>query len=164
MYTEGFRIEAARKAMLRGDRPFIAVARELGVAAVTLRSWVNNAATGSSSMKKNHFGPKSKRRSAPEKFRILLETSNLAEAELGEYLRRHGLHSAEIEQWKQELTEQLTGPSRSERSEENKIKFANIRLEKEINRKDKALAEVSALLILQKKVSALLGTGEGEEE
>jgi hypothetical protein len=79
-------------------------------------------------------------------------------------LRRHGLHSAEIEQWKQELTEQLTGPSRSERSEENKIKFANIRLEKEINRKDKALAEVSALLILQKKVSALLGTGEGEEE
>jgi hypothetical protein len=74
------------------------------------------------------------------------------------------LFAAEIEQWKAELSEQLRGPSKTERSEENKLKFANIRLEKEIHRKDKALAEASALLILKKKASILWGTDLEDEE
>lgn len=157
-------MEGARKALLRGDRPFIAIARELGVATVTLRSWVAKSANGSGTMKKNHFGPKSKNRSLDEKFSLVLEAAALKESELGDFLRRHGLHNIELDQWKKELSERLQGPSRADRSEENKLKFANIRLEKEVRRKDKALAEVSALIILQKKVSALLGTGEEDEE
>ena len=164
MYSEKFRLEGARKALLRGDRPFLAIAREIGVAPVTLRSWVNKSANGGSDIKKNHFGPKSKSRSLDEKFSLIIEAAALKEVELGEFLRRHGLHSIELDHWKKELSERLKGPSRADRAEENKLKFANIRLEKEVHRKDKALAEVSALIILQKKVSALLGTGEEDEE
>lgn len=163
MYTQEFRSEAVKKIILRGDRSFASVAREMALPIGTLRSWLEKSAKGSGSMKRNHFGPKSKKFSSSDKFKIILEAAALKDEDLGAYLRRHGLFSADIEQWKAELSEQLTGPSRKDRSEENKLKFANTRLEKEIHRKDKALAEASALLILKKKASILWGT-EGEDE
>lgn len=165
MYTEEFRRDAARKAQLRGTRSFASVAEEVGVAKVTLRSWVDRSVNGFE-MKNRSRGTKttsSKKFGFAEKFKILLECTNLSEADFGEYLRRHGLHSAQIVEWKKELEEGFREPSRTERSEENKLKFTVIRLEKEVHRKDKALAEASALLILKKKASILWGT-DGEDE
>lgn len=164
MYTEEFRKEARKKVLLRGNRPIASIAEELGMPTPTLKSWLRASVKSDSNMKKNHFGPKSKKRSLEEKFKIVLEAAGLKEAELGEYLRRQGLHSVELEQWQKELSEQLRGPSKAERSEDNKLRFANIRLEKEVHRKDKALAEASALLILKKKASILWGTEPGDEE
>ena len=77
------------------------------------------------------------------------------EAEVGEYLRREGLYAAELEEWKGQMMASLEAkskaPSKDERDE--KIK----QLEREILRKDKALAEASALLILQKKAALIWG-------
>ncbi len=134
----------------------------------TLKAWVQRSASGEG-MKNKYRGPKgsassSKKIGLEEKLKILLESANLAEAELGEYLRRHGLHKAQIEEWKLELQEALRGPSRAERSNENKLRFEKVRLEKDLHRKDKALAEATALLILKKKASLLWGTDEGDEE
>lgn len=162
MYSQEFRNEATKKILLRGSRPFVSIAREMGIPVPTLRSWLSKSASNGS-MKKNHFGPKTKKRNAAEKFKILLEAAALQEGALGEYLRKQGLFAADLEQWKAELSEQLQGPSRAERSEDNKLRMANSRLEKEVHRKDKALAEASALLILKKKASLLWGT-EGEDE
>lgn len=164
MYTEQFRSEARKKVLLRGSRTIDSIANELGMPPPTLKSWLRASVTMGSNMKKNHFGPKSKKRSLEEKFKIVLEAAALKESDLGEYLRRHGLHSQELEQWQKELSEQLRGPSKAERKEDNKLRFANVRLEKEVHRKDKALAEASALLILKKKASILWGTDEGDEE
>lgn len=84
---------------------------------------------------------------------------------MGEYLRREGLHAVELERWKVEISEHMRGPSRAERSDENKLRFEVARLGKQLHRKDRALAETAALLVLQKKVGLLLGrTDEGDEE
>ena len=81
----------------------------------------------------------------------VLEASGLKDEELGTFLRRKGLHEAILAEWKAAALEALapqkkTGDSRRVRE-----------LEKQLRRKDKALAEAAALLVLQKKVRALLG-------
>ena len=94
-------------------------------------------------------------RSAEDKLRLVLEASRLSDAEMGEFLRREGLHEAEVHEWRDAMIAGLkpastkTGNSREERRVRE--------LEKELRRKDKALAEAAALLILQKKVRALWG-------
>jgi hypothetical protein len=87
--------------------------------------------------------------------RLVLEASRLSEAELGAFLRREGLHEAELDEWRDAMMSGLKpAASKRARSEEGR----RVReLEKELRRKDKALAEAAALLVLQKKVRALWG-------
>jgi hypothetical protein len=98
-------------------------------------------------------------RSAEEKVRIVVAASALAPAELGAFLRREGVHEAEVEQWRAAILEALeSGVAKgSGRSADGKrIK----ELERELRRKDKALAETAALLVLQKKVREIWGDGD----
>jgi hypothetical protein len=101
--------------------------------------------------------PKStKQWTAEEKHRVVVEASSLAEEELGEFLRREGLHSAQIEEWTALAVAALgtSKPARRKASPEAKrIK----ELERELRRKEKALAEAAALLILKKKAQAIWG-------
>ena len=88
----------------------------------------------------------------------MLETALLSEHELSEYCRKNGLYPEHIAEWKQNcLTanqprhRQLVDEQRATRTEKSRIRA----LEKELRRKDKALAEMAALLVLQEKLSAL---------
>jgi len=97
---------------------------------------------------------------AAEKLRLVKEAAELSQKELGGFLRRHGLHEAQLDEWRQKVEEAAVGALetpkkvRPRRSPEAK----RIReLERELDRKDKALAEVTALLALKKKLDALLG-------
>jgi len=81
--------------------------------------------------------------------RVVIEAEGLGPAELGEFLRREGLHEATLAQWKQAATEALSPSNRDPKAQ----RIAE--LEKQLARKDKALAETAALLLLQKKVQAL---------
>ncbi len=94
-----------------------------------------------------------------EKVRAVMETGGLSEAELGVYLRRHGLHFDQLETWRAEARKAAVGAlggatTKAKRSaEKREIR----RLEREVQRKDKALAETTALLVLKKKFNALFG-------
>lgn len=107
--------------------------------------------------------PKAPRRpedwSAEERLRAVLESSRLTDDELGAFLRREGLHEATLRQWRTAALEGL-GPQRSTRAEQKRIQ----ELEKQLRRKDKALAEAAALLVLQKKVHAIWGDGDDDTE
>lgn len=96
--------------------------------------------------------------SSEEKLEALLESSKLSEEELGKYLRRRGLHAAQLEEWRSLAKEGLS-PVKGQ-SESRRIR----KLEKEICRKDKALAETAALLVLQKKVNAIWGEEDATTE
>jgi hypothetical protein len=96
--------------------------------------------------------------SASEKFKAVLEAESLSEAELGAFLRKRGLHEAHLQQWREMAQDALAEKSSSPSS---RLKKENQRLSRELRRKDKALAETAALLVLSKKVRALWG-GEGE--
>jgi transposase-like protein len=85
--------------------------------------------------------------SIDEKIRILAKASALSGAELPEFLQREGLRPAEYEQWRLALSEE----GRAAVATTKRIRT----LERELARKEKALAEAAALLVLKKKVQAL---------
>ena len=106
-------------------------------------------------------GAKSPRRWTPqEKLRVLNEASKLSGEELGAFLRREGLHGAQLEEWRRLAIEALgAAKKRSRKSPEvRRVK----ELEKELRRKEKALAEVTALLALKKKVQEIWGDGDDD--
>ena len=134
--------------------------RETGIPKDTLYSWRTNARNGKIPVESNIHGELS----SEEKFNIVLETAILNETELSEYCRRKGLFPQQITIW-QENCRQAHAPQTSKadkttiRAQKNSIK----RLEADLRRKEKALAEAAALLILQKKVHALWEAPGGEK-
>jgi hypothetical protein len=100
-----------------------------------------------------------KRWSAEDKFAVVLETAALSEAELSAYCRRKGLYAEQIEAWKQ-VCRRANGPQTISREEQTQRQAQVKRiqeLEAERRRKDQALAQTAALLVLTKKVQALWG-------
>ncbi len=137
------------------------LSKESGIPVGTLYTWrhkYQGDATTVAQSNKNQF-------SAAERLDIIIATAALNEVELGEYCRSKGLYPEQISAWKQALIkEDAVKPTREERArtraQENKIKS----LQRELHRKEKALAEAAALLVLQKKLQALLDNEEGEEK
>lgn len=119
----------------------------------TLHAWKNRHLKNKSSVtKKTH----SQAWSAEEKFSVVLETSTLSEVDLSAYCRGKGLFPDEIRQWKESFIKGNAGASQvsnatSSKEDKKKIK----QLERELHRKEKALAETAALLVLRKKYNAL---------
>lgn len=144
----------------------VALSRETGIPQPTLSRWLRSAATVKhvSSRDKKETETPTKRPedwTPEEKLRAVLETDGLGEAQLGVYLRRHGLHAEHLEQWRVQATDALgTKPKRRGRSAEQK----RIRkLERELARKEKALAEAAALLVLKKKLETFYGEDEDDD-
>jgi transposase-like protein len=103
--------------------------------------------------------------SAKEKYRAVVEATTVADADLGEFLRKRGLHAAQLEEWRRlaaEGAQAALTPGSQRHHEHPKSDHRRIReLERELNRKDKALAELAALVALKKKLDLLWGD-EGE--
>jgi transposase len=96
--------------------------------------------------------------SSEEKFAVVLESAALNEVELGEYCRRKGLYPQQIAAWRESCLQANRALSaRSERAEVRAYQQEIQTLERELRRKDKALAEAAALLLLEKKVQTLFG-------
>jgi transposase len=95
--------------------------------------------------------------SPEEKLQVVIEAATVSEEDLGAFLRRQGLHEAQLKQWRQLVLSGLKQqPMRS-----GKTTTADARrvreLERELTRKEKALAEAAALLILKKKAQMIWG-------
>lgn len=90
--------------------------------------------------------------SAMERAQAVLAASELADEELGEFLRRQGLHREQLDEWRSAFEEALAQPRRSHRPSNDAKRIKE--LEREIARKDKALAETAALLVLKKRGSS----------
>ncbi len=95
---------------------------------------------------------------AEQKLATIIETSTLSEQERHEYCRKNGLYSADIESWKAVIikgTEKNVAQVKTDKNELKKLRSENNSLKKELYRKEKALAETAALLVLRKKLDAL---------
>ena len=160
--SEQFKEAAVQKFHNRGSRQVGAVARDLGVSPWSLYQWSKRYAI-SPGMKKADRRPQDW--SAAEKWKAVIEFEGLSADKRGEYLRREGLHSEHIEAWKKSMQAGLEQPgkkSQSERAEMSELKTRNKELERDLRRKDRALAETTALLVLKKKADLIWGTGENE--
>jgi hypothetical protein len=101
--------------------------------------------------------------SSRDKFAAVLETAALNEADLAEYCRKRGLFPEQIKAWRV-ACEQANDWDRSstarisQATKEEKKRIKD--LERDLARKDKALAETAALLVLRKKAAAIWGGDE----
>lgn len=156
-YSAAFRASMIKKMTGRGAVTATALSSETGVSQATLSRWKREASSVLEVPKDKpteQAKPKRAQDWTPEeKFDALMETSGLDGTELGDYLRRHGLHSDQLSAWRAEAMGALGTPAKTgKRSpEQREIR----RLEREVRRKDKALAETTALLVLKKKFDAL---------
>ncbi|WP_419614852.1 hypothetical protein [Thiolapillus sp.] len=102
---------------------------------------------------------------AADKFAAVVETAAMNEAALSAYCRERGLYVEQINEWRQ-ACEQANDWDRSQNKQLKSIRKADEKhikeLERELKRKEKALAETAALLVLRKKAQAIWGDGEEE--
>ena len=152
-YSPAFRSKMLEKLLGPDARSACSVSREVGIPQSTLSRWVREAGTLESMGKKTR-----KNWSAEEKLRIVVQASELPEEELGAFLRREGVHSSQLEQWRETVRGALTGGQTPESRRQTQRDRKRIqKLERELRRKDKALAESAALLWLKKKVQDIWG-------
>ncbi len=96
-----------------------ALSREVDIPQPTLSRWLKNGSHGGMS---NARDPKRGVRPASEKLRIVVEAGSLKDEDLGELLRREGIHETELNEWRQAMMANLAPPKRksSKKSPEEK--------------------------------------------
>ena len=164
-YTTGFKGRMVQRMGGREGITATALAREVGVSQNTLSRWLREASkvvptVAAMSKKKSAKRSRSRRRTAKEKLQVVLEAAALSDDDLGAFLRSQGLHEAQLKEWRSKAMEAAEGALKDPhgKGSENTPERRKIReLEADLGRKDKALAEVSALLILKKKFQNLMG-------
>ncbi len=150
-YSPAFKSRMLRRLVGPSAMSATALAQEVGVNQTVLSRWLRDAGTvedmGASKKKPKWTGA--------EKLRVVIAARGLSETELGMLLRREGVHEAELTAWQAAAEAALNdAPGRAPRSAEaQRIQ----ELERELRRKDAALAETAALLVLKKKVQAIWG-------
>ncbi|MCZ2135404.1 MAG: transposase [Burkholderiales bacterium] len=156
-YSEAFKANIVKKLLVPGGPTASSVATQTGVAQSTLSRWLRDARERSMSDAKPpaRSGRRPSEWKPAEKLRILAETEGLEGEALGVILRRAGLHEPDLTEWRQAAFAALGGGAKGPAggSEARRVRD----LEKQLRRKDKALAEAAALLVLQKKVQAIWG-------
>lgn len=158
-YNQAFKQKMLQRMLGPGAKSALELSKEVDVHQVTLSRWKREAATLApmSAVKPPTSSPKTPR-SAQEKLRLVLAADKLSAEQLGEFLRREGLHEAELAQWRRAMTAALDDQVSAPKTERGGAKNKRIRqLERELHRKERALAEAAALLILQKKAHAIWG-------
>jgi transposase-like protein len=151
------------KMMPPHNRPIPELAKEYGISDVTLYNWRKEARKRGMAVPGDGNNPE---QWAPDdKLAVVIETAALNGAELSEYCRRKGLFAEQIAAWKQGFIQSSSGAGvevsavhEQMRRDKKRIKA----LEQELRRKEKALAETAALLVLRKKTDAIWGKGEEE--
>ena len=138
------------KLMAPHNRTVAELAQEEGISEATLYNWRKQARDQGRLLPNQASTPEGW--SSAEKFNAVLETAALSETELAEYCRRRGLYVEQIRRWRSSC-EQANDVTKAERK---RIK----ELERELRRKDAALAETAAILALRKKVQAIWGDEE----
>lgn len=152
-YSKGFQSRMVERMAGPGGISANALSREVDIPQPTLSRWLKNSSLGGMS---NDNAPRRGARPASEKLRIVVEAGSLSDEDLGEFLRREGIHERELNEWRESMMASLAPPKRksSKKSpEEKKIR----ELERDLDRKNRALAEVTALLALKKRVAEIWG-------
>lgn len=160
-YSDDFKQQALSKVYQRQGRTIESVAQELNLSQSTLKGWMVLA-------KNKQVSSPIERAKRPDDWSIeerlvaLQQSHALPEVELNAWCRQQGLFPHHLTQWRADFCAQpVSQSSKADAQVLRELKKTNQQLQRELTRKDKALAEAAALLILQKKFNAYL---EGADE
>jgi hypothetical protein len=132
-----------------------ALSREVGVSVQTLERWREAAQT---------MPARGRAWSAGARLEAVISTAAINEAAKSAWCREHGVYPTELNKWRVSCTTALADPQDAPATPQATRASAKLikELEREVLRKDRALAETAALLVLSKKVAAIFKTG-GDE-
>jgi len=144
------------------NQSLVALAMEEGISAATLYNWRKAARAEGRLLPDGDRTPP--RWASADKFAAVVESAAMNEAELAAYCRQVGLYPEQVTQWRQ-ACEQANDWDRSHNKRLQAARSADHKqikqLERDLTQKEKAFAEIAALLVLRKKVQAIWGEAEG---
>ena len=162
-YSQEFKNSIIKRLNQPSNETVVSISEETGIPKGTIYKWVQD---NNKKQQNNPVNLKPKTNwTSEDKFHIVLETATLSEIELAQYCRQKGIYLDEIKTWKKQCLNANTGYTEDPNKFKDSLKKEqkrNKELQKELRRKEKALAETAALLVLRKKAQAIWG--EDEEE
>jgi transposase-like protein len=165
-YSEAVKADVRRRMSPPHRQSVAQISAELGIHVITLYKWrkawrLQGEVVPASQKDPEGWG-------ASDKFTVVLETAGLNSTELAAYCRERGLFPEQVDRWRQAAQDANAQPlltmadqkdlQKRHQEDQREIK----RLQQELRRKDKALAEAAALLIASKKIQAYWGEDEGD--
>ena len=162
-YSEERKEAILRKLLPPENRTVREVAEEEGIHEVTLYNWRKQAREQGLPVPGNV--KQSDAWSGEAKFAVVVETAGLNESQLSEYCRSKGLYSEQVKAWREACIVGVSSDAGRKQAEKEQTRQDRKRikeLERDLRRKQKALAETAALLALRKKLNALWGE-DGED-
>ena len=161
-HSTAFQEQALLKVRERGTRSVQDVANDLNMNVGTLRKWIsksNQKAAGNTHSAQLPQNLPALSWLPAQRLQALLETHALLPAQLSAWCREKGLFEHQLQSWRDAFC--TAGESRQAKAALRELQVKHEGLQRELRRKEKALAEAAALLVLQKKFHALW---EGEEQ
>ena len=160
-YSTERRVAVLKKLEPPNAVPLRHLAKGEGISEATLHAWRRDAHSQGRLLPDANAGPEGW--TSRDKFAAVIETAALNEADLAAYCRQRGLYAEQIQTWRT-ACEQANDWERAStqrlgqatKDEKKRIKV----LERDLARKEKALAEATALLMLRKNAAAIWGDGE----
>jgi transposase-like protein len=171
-FSQSFKVQAVEKALSRsGNTTVNEIAGSLGVGCSTLGKWIVQARNQEFDVvtrdKINRMTQDKRPQdwTPEERQNMVCACASLSDEKLSEYCREQGIYPHHVKQWKLDFINGNTSREKAVSPSELKIlRQENKALKKELNRKDRALAETAALLVLQKKVQAIWGNDEDSSQ
>ena len=164
-YTQEFKVQSVEKALSKRDKQTLnEIADDLRIGYSTLQRWIRlakdnkleNPETNMSTEKSPQSWTKAQRLEA------VMDCHGLNDEQLSSYCRKNGIYPHHVKEWKSDFLSENQASDSTSRQEQKKLKQENKRLQKELNRKDRALSETAALLVLSKKCQAIWGEKEAD--
>ena len=152
-YGQAFKDRAVARLLPPESAALDVVAREVGIGAGTLQRWCDDARSRPA---------RGRAWSAGARLEAVIATAALAETGESAWCREQGLYPLELDHWRASATAALAEPEEARASPQatRRDRLRIKELERELLRKDRALAETAALLVLSKKVTAIFSRGE----
>ena len=152
-FGQSFKDRAVARLLPPENATLELVSKEVGITVDTLERWRESLQS---------MPARGRAWTASAKLQAVITTAALSEIDKNAWCREHGIYPAELEQWCSSATTALANPQVARTSPQVAIKDRKrIKdLERELLRKDRALAETAALLVLSKKVAAIYHWGE----
>ncbi len=154
-YGQTFKDRAVARLLPPESAAVEVVSREIGIAAQTLQRWREEAQSRPA---------RGRAWTGGARLEAVLTTAAMNEEGKSAWCRGHGAFPSDLDKWRASCAAALADPEEARaspqatRADRKRIK----ELERELLRKDRALAETAALLVLSKKVQAIFNKGEDE--
>ena len=163
LFSQEFKVQSVEKAFTRHpDQTLKNIADNLGVGYSTLHKWIrlakNNKLESPKKLMSKEKSPQDWNKT--QRLEAIMHCHGLNDEQVSRYCRENGLYPHHLKEWKTDFLSDRQGAESLSRQEQKKLKKENKRLQQELNRKDRALSETAALLVLSKKCQAIWGEKE----